>query len=530
MTAAEDWGEELEPEPVHRAPPRVTPQHLARNTPAAPRTPSRDVPASEGAEQHVLACCLLEGSDTLARAVESGVTAASFYWPQHVDLFSGLKRLVEAGKPLALDILAAEMGDEAFMRAGGWPKLMEITAKVPTTVHAGYFITKLRELEQKRVLIREATRIVEAVYNGEDLAYLQTLADNLKPFSTPGKADALKEALSRRVTVSSPPAEPVTRLFLADKPIATPGNIQTFTAKTKAGKTAALGAAVASVLAAVLGTTAVRDTFKFRSSNPMGHAVIIIDTEQSPYDAWTCYKRILDRAGDPVDPPWLLHLALVGYSVSKRKAALAAVMEYAHKTFGGIFLVILDGVAHFVSSVNEIEECNTMADWIRELSITYNTAMICVIHANEGDKSGDDSRGHLGKQLMRDAESNLLLKKVGEVTHITSEKQRKAPITEADGVAFQWSDEAQRHVSCGTVSDGPKTGRPVKYDQTLMLTCVPGPGERPANVNQIHRLVGELPCGISIRSFKDWVAKWVETGEVVRVGDPKNGYGFRRNS
>jgi hypothetical protein len=72
-----------------------------------------------------------------------------------------------------------------------------------------------------------------------------------------------------------------------------------------------------------------------------------------------------------------------------------------------------------------------------------------VIHSNEGLKSGDDGRGHLGKQLTRKAESNLLLKKEGETTAITSEKQRKAPITAADGVAFKWSDEEGRHISCG---------------------------------------------------------------------------------
>lgn len=64
--------------------------------------------------------------------------------------------------------------------------------------------------------------------------------------------------------------------------------------------------------------------------------------------------------------------------------------------------------------------------------------------------AGDDGRGHLGKQLTRKAESNLLLKKEEDVTVITSEKQRKAPITAADGVAFKWSNGKGMHVSCAS--------------------------------------------------------------------------------
>ncbi len=260
---------------------------------------------------------------------------------------------------------------------------------------------------------------------------------------------ALKALFSRRVTATNPPVEPITRLFLAGKPVATPGNIQTMTAKAKTGKTAATGATIAAVICASTGADVEdRDTFKFSASNPNGHAVIVIDTEQSPYDAWACYQRNLARAGTNQDPPWLLHFALVGYNVKSRKEALSLALDYAKTAFGGVFLVILDGVAHFVSSVNELEECNTLADWLRELSVTYDTAMLCIIHSNEGIKTGDDSRGHLGKQLMRDAESNLLLKKDGEITTITSERQRKAPITPEDGVAFKWSDAEQRHITC----------------------------------------------------------------------------------
>ncbi len=329
---------------------------------------------------------------------------------------------------------------------------------------------------------------------------------------------ALKALFARRVTSANPPKEPVTRLFLAGKPIATPGNLQTMTAKAKTGKTAATGATVAAVICAATGTTVLHlDTFKFTASNPAGHAVIVIDTEQSPYDAWTCYQRNLQRAGTEQDPAWLLHFALVGYTVAKRKEALALALEYAKTTFGGVFLVILDGVAHFVSSVNELEECNTLADWLRELSVNYDTAMLCIIHSNEGLKTGDDSRGHLGKQLMRDAESNLLLKKTGEVTTITSERQRKAPITEQDEVAFKWSDEHQRHVTCITdpESKAKKGGRPKEFTYPRIEKFIPEGAAKAMPLNAIFNFAKDIGVGES--TFRGMMEEAVEKGWCVRI-------------
>lgn len=419
------------------------------------------MPSSEEAEEHVIACCLFPDSDTLAKAAAQGVTPESFYFPATRTTFDAIMDMASRGIAPSDATLIEEMGTRL---PGGLPWLMQVTSRVPTTAHAGYFIQKLRELELRRRAIRDAHRTIEEAQSSDlddfllrHKARAEALADASNTSATSAAA-TLREAMARRVTVSNPPKEPVTRLFLAGKPIATPGNIQTMTAKAKAGKTAAIGAAVASVVAAVTGTASLRDTIKFSAPNPKGYAVIVIDTEQSPYDAWTCYQRILARAGEAQDPPWLLHLALVGYSVARRKSALKAVLEYARNMFGGIFMVIIDGVAHFVSSVNELEESNTLADWLRELSVTYDTAILCVIHSNEGMKTGDDSRGHLGKQLMRDAESNLLLKKDGEITTITSEKQRKAPITDSDNVAFKWSDEAGRHITC-TGDDLPTKGK-----------------------------------------------------------------------
>jgi hypothetical protein len=333
------------------------------------------------------------------------------------------------------------------------------------------------------------------------------------------------EIETRRVRECAPPKEPETRLFLAGKPIATPGNLVTLISKAKTGKTATLGAAVSAIIGAHYDHQNL-DTFKFTSTHTT-QAVVLIDTEQSPYDAWTCHSRTLSRAAaQGKDPDWLRHYALVGYDHKQLKAALPKILKKASEAHQGIFTVILDGVADFVASVNDEVACNEFISSIRALSIEYNCPIICVIHSNEGVKTGDDGRGWLGKELTRKAESNLLLKKSGDTTTITSEKQRKAPITEDDNVAFRWSEEHGRHVST-THAKNKKMGRPSEYDPNVLINFVPKPDEQARTMGWIHKEVREMPCGISDRSFRDMLAEWVLTGQVEKVKMP-GAAGYKR--
>ncbi len=105
---------------------------------------------------------------------------------------------------------------------------------------------------------------------------------------------------------------------------------------------------------------------------------------------------------------------MVGLGYAELRNSLPGILRSAARRHGGIFTLILDGVADFVPSVNDEVACNAFISWLRSISVEFNTPILCVIHSNEGIKSGDDGRGWLGKELTRKAESNLLLKKHGE--------------------------------------------------------------------------------------------------------------------
>ncbi|HVT72935.1 MAG TPA: replicative DNA helicase [Lacunisphaera sp.] len=131
--------------------------------PAAP--PDRSPPHSAEAEEHVIACCLLDGSDTIARCLEARITAEAFYIPANRLLFEVILELYQKSPPVTLEVIAEELKTRRQLEAvGGFPYLMQVTGKIPTTAHAGYFIEKVREKHLLRELIKAATGAVEQAY------------------------------------------------------------------------------------------------------------------------------------------------------------------------------------------------------------------------------------------------------------------------------------------------------------------------------------------------------------------------------
>lgn len=238
------------------------------------------------------------------------------------------------------------------------------------------------------------------------------------------------------------PPEPTPRFFLNGVQICTPGNLTTFFAQPKAGKTAALNAVVASTFAAPDA-----DCFGFTSANPHGHAVLHFDTEQCQLDHWQGVRRLIIRAKVDDAPPWLLSYWLKGFTVAEIREAIALLLDDAKRKFGGIHSGIIDGVADAVNDVNDPAECNPFVALLEGYAVEYDCPILNVIHLNPG--STFKTRGHLGAQLERKSETNLQLEKdENEVTVIWSpNKNRHAPIPKNSAPRFAWSEEHQMHVS-----------------------------------------------------------------------------------
>jgi replicative DNA helicase len=126
----------------------------------------RTAPHSIEAEEYLLACCLLDGNDTVARCFEGKLSAAAFYSPANRIVYEKLTDLYNKGAPIDLAVLSEELKTSKQLdEIGGYAFLTQISGRIPTTAQAGYFIEKIRELYLLRELIKVATSAVENCYS-----------------------------------------------------------------------------------------------------------------------------------------------------------------------------------------------------------------------------------------------------------------------------------------------------------------------------------------------------------------------------
>ena len=264
----------------------------------------------------------------------------------------------------------------------------------------------------------------------------------------PPSPESFRDMLDARAfDAANPPLQPVPVIKLGGKCIATIGNVMALQAGIKSGKTATVGAVIA---AFVIGDgSGEHDTLGFTAANPEGHAVLHFDTEQSRYDHDGVIRRALARVGMTEPPEWFLSFCLTDLSQKDRMRAIETTIADAVATFGGVRAVLLDGVADFMRDPNDAEEAFALVDKLHALAITHGCTIPCVIHENPGS---DKTRGHLGSQLARKAETNLRLHKdpATGITTIWADYARHCHIPKDAGTCFAWCDTLGRHVSKGT--------------------------------------------------------------------------------
>ncbi|MDB4692691.1 hypothetical protein OAF21_03680 [Akkermansiaceae bacterium] len=263
------------------------------------------------------------------------------------------------------------------------------------------------------------------------------------------KTEKLLEILEeRKFDFSVPRERPEPSLMIGDHTLATNGNIMNIQAGVKAGKSAAIDAIMA---AQFCGDNLQIDAFGFKAMNEYGHAVIHIDTEQSRFDADALVRRSLRRSEADIAPPaWFNSYALADVDIAVRRASLPILLEKAQKQHGGIFSVLIDGIGDFLADPNDPTLSFGLIDELHQLAIEYDCVFMTVLHENPNSEFGK-TRGHLGSQLSRKAETNLRLKKSKDgVTTIFTTTSRHCHIPENLGFCFKWSDDEQMHVGCGS--------------------------------------------------------------------------------
>ncbi len=252
---------------------------------------------------------------------------------------------------------------------------------------------------------------------------------------------------ARRIDLANPPPKPVPILKLSGQQICTAANLTAIAAQAKAGKSATVGAMLASMVVADTGNDGA-DCFGFEADPHGGKAVILFDTEQSPFDSHRLVMRAAQRVGVDAMPSNFRLYRLLDMPTEKRRAYLKAEMERASTECGGVHCVLIDGVADLCIDPNDAAEAFGLVEELVQLAVAHDCPIIVVLHENPVQQPGNSkTRGHLGSQLERKAESNLRVVKEGEVSTIYSDKCRSASIPRDRGSCFAWSDTAGMHVT-----------------------------------------------------------------------------------
>lgn len=183
------------------------------------------------------------------------------------------------------------------------------------------------------------------------------------------------------------------------------GELLTISGESKAGKSALVSAMISKVL------NANSDGFNIIKTERTEFPILHFDTEQPVHRHQDNLKySIMKRAGLSSLPEQFMSYNLRRLSVVERKLMVSELIESARLVFGGVFMVVLDGIADFILDTNSNTESASIVTWALEMSTEYNCGVVSIIHLNPSADGYVKQRGHLGSELQRKTDSMLVVK------------------------------------------------------------------------------------------------------------------------
>ena len=264
-----------------------------------------------------------------------------------------------------------------------------------------------------------------------------------------------------------PPVDPI--LTSREIPVGTAGNLVALTGQAGSGKSHLLAA----MLASALTDDERRDCLGWKMANPDGRAIFYFDFEMSLQDNHAMLSGALKRAGVEVPPPWFLGYHLTGTDSDQARMIVESAFLFGAERFGGTRAVVLDGIADLAASPNDEEDCFNLVRHLHQWAIDAEALVVAVLHLNPG--SDFKTRGHLGSQLERKAESVLATARDGDVFTVYATKTRHKPISKGQGQRFSWDDDEGRFTSMDTASEA-RTSAAVEAGRKLAGDVFAGQG------------------------------------------------------
>jgi hypothetical protein len=317
---------------------------------------------------------------------------------------------------------------------------MDTTGKKASKEHAKMFGLSVMALPLSGK--KDDKDISDFIRNGNDPKVLEPLILNSKLSRFDDTIKILQPHTFDEKTIIK---KPNPFLTIDDQTILSNGNIMSLGGKVKTGKSSV----VYSILAASMTANNTDiDTYGIKvKPNEHKKAVIHFDTEQSEYDLQERLLKTLKKANLLENKPeYFNSYHLLEFPYHERIKFIEEMVEYNFLKHGGVHLVVVDGVADLIKSVNDEEKSNQVVDMFHRLSGQYNCPIILIVHLNP---DGQKTRGHLGSQLDRKSESVVLIERNGDISTINPKYCRNANTTDLPLMQFQWDKEAKDHFSIG---------------------------------------------------------------------------------
>jgi hypothetical protein len=147
-------------------------------------------------------------------------------------------------------------------------------------------------------------------------------------------------------------------------------------------------------------------------------------------------------------PEYFKAYCLTSMSRKERLQAIVQSMDKFYYQFGGIQMVVIDGIADLVRCANDEAESIGVIDELYRLAGIYKTCIVCVLHFIP---NGMKLRGHLGSELQRKAAAILSIEKDEnpQISVVKALKVRDCSPLDVPLVQFSWDRDSGMHTYLG---------------------------------------------------------------------------------
>lgn len=356
---------------------------------------TNDKLASSDIEQSIIGCVLLDNYKSLEIIKDLNLKENDFFYDDTRVLFNSIMVLAARGEKIDLITLADFLKCENMLESiGGYQKIIGTTTIVVTISNLRYYINKIKELSNKRKILREIKEVSTDIERMtlSDLQKKLTLMNDT--VSDTGRFDNMFTSANnvKEVTKVKSLSTGFNKLDRALHGLEY-GTLTVLTGKPATGKSTILNQIIANSLyykipvflySGELPQKKVMAWFKMTVANS--------EDIKEYTDEYGATKYGLDIEASKLIQDWSKDLYIFNDNEKPSEANLINTIKYLNRE-KGVKLVVLDNLMTMITddpTNDEYTKQKHLANSLKKLAKTYNLVIILVAH--EKKKNKDDKR------------------------------------------------------------------------------------------------------------------------------------------